>query len=294
MKKLLLSFIFSFSIFIVFGQAPEKFNYQGVARDISGNILVNQAISLRITLHSGTPTGSTVYQETHAATTDLYGVFSLEIGGGSVVSGVFSSIDWAGNTFYFQTEMDATGGTTYLDMGTTQLISVPYALHAKTAVTTTQSGAFGDFYFPDGIIGTAIILPLGTTSYTVPANKTFYMSTGPGVVMINNDTLVNMGHPPIFPENTTFVIGGSYSWAYTGFLVDKHTEIVVWHTSSSYTVPVGKTLYMSTGAINLHINGEVTRSNYEYGIFPSGTVLSDEPPGGGSYILHPVFTGYLK
>lgn len=116
-----------------FSQAPEKFNYQGVARDNAGNELSGQNIGLRITLHSGSPTGTTVYSETHTATTDNFGLFSIMIGGGTLVSGAFNTIAWGSNTYYVQVEMDATGGTNYQNMGTSQLVSVPYALYAKTA-----------------------------------------------------------------------------------------------------------------------------------------------------------------
>jgi hypothetical protein len=133
MKKLFLILVFSFSIILVFAQAPEKFNYQGVARDNSGNILANQLLGLRITLHSGSPTGTTVYQEIHSTTTNDFGYFDLQIGAGTVVSGIFNTISWGIDSYYQEIEMDATGGTAYQSMGTTQLISVPYALYSKTS-----------------------------------------------------------------------------------------------------------------------------------------------------------------
>lgn len=283
------------SVTSVFAQAPEKFNYQGVARDNSGLVLSNQPIGLRMSIHSGSPAGTSVYQETHASTTDVFGAFSLEIGAGSVVSGTFNSISWAGNSFYLQIEMDANGGANYLDIGTTQLISVPYALHAKTAVTTTESGAFGDFHFPDGISGTAIILPVGIGTYTVPAGKTFYILNYPNAIAINNDTIQNASHLPIIPENTILLIYDQF--AIRGLLTDQHTEIVLWHTSvGDYTVPAGKTLYMSTLAIGyLTINGEPANNNNEYGIFPAGTVLHHAPIPNQQYdIDYPIVTGYLK
>jgi hypothetical protein len=143
MKKtaLLLTFHLFFAL-ILLAQAPEKFNYQGVARDNSGNILANQAIGLQITIHSGSPNGASVYQETHTVTTNDFGFFNIEIGGGTIVSGVFSNINWGGNSFYNQIEMDATGGTNYQDLGTVQLLSVPYALFAKTTGTTSGKPYF--------------------------------------------------------------------------------------------------------------------------------------------------------
>jgi hypothetical protein len=119
-----------------FAQAPEKFNYQGVARDNSGNILASQNIGLRLSLHSSSPVGPIVYQETFDLNTNTFGLFSIEIGGGTWVSGVFAAINWGTASYYVQTEMDATGGTQYQSLGAAQLLSVPYALYAKTSGAT--------------------------------------------------------------------------------------------------------------------------------------------------------------
>ncbi len=134
--------IILFSISICFSQVPQGINYQGVARDNSGNILPNQLTGLRISLHSGSGNGPTVYQETHAATTNNFGLFNIQIGGGIVVSGTFNTISWGTSTWFVQVEMDATGGTNYQDMGASQLLSVPYALYAETS-SSTLSGAQG-------------------------------------------------------------------------------------------------------------------------------------------------------
>lgn len=142
MKKILLTIAVAVLVFTnAFAQVPEKINYQGVANDVSGNPLATQNIGIRFSIHSGSPTGSIVYSETHNTTTDAQGVFSLIIGDGTVVSGTFSNIGWGSNSFYLQNEMDVTGGTNYTDMGTTQLVSVPYALYAKEAANATTTSA---------------------------------------------------------------------------------------------------------------------------------------------------------
>lgn len=142
MKKILLTLAIAAFLFTsAFAQAPEKINYQGVANDVSGNPLATQNIGIRFSIHSGSPTGSIIYSETHNTTTDAQGVFSLIIGDGTVVSGTFSTINWGSNSFYLQNEMDPTGGTSYTDMGTTQLVSVPYALYAKEAANATTTSA---------------------------------------------------------------------------------------------------------------------------------------------------------
>jgi hypothetical protein len=131
-----------------FAQAPERFNYQGVARDAAGTPLTNTTIGLRLRLRSGSPTGTVVYQETHSAVTNGLGLFTVQVGGGTGGSG-FTAIDWGTNSHYIQVEMDANGGTAYQDMGTAQLLSVPYALYAKSSETAGPTGPTG----PQGIAG---------------------------------------------------------------------------------------------------------------------------------------------
>ncbi|MBI4647517.1 MAG: hypothetical protein HY738_13245, partial [Bacteroidia bacterium] len=94
-------------------------------------------ISLRMSILQGSASGTTVYSETHAATSNDYGVFDLVVGNGAIISGNFSAIDWGSDIYFLKVEMDGTGGTNYEFMGTSQLLSVPYALHAKTAENVT-------------------------------------------------------------------------------------------------------------------------------------------------------------
>ncbi|MDY2585961.1 hypothetical protein [Winogradskyella aquimaris] len=115
-----------------FAQAPEKMSYQAVVRD-SGNALVtDQTVGMQISVLQTTATGTAVYVETQTPTTNTNGLVSLEIGMGAVVSGDFSAIDWSAGPYFIKTETDPTGGTNYTITGTSELLSVPYALHAKT------------------------------------------------------------------------------------------------------------------------------------------------------------------
>ena len=122
-----------------FGQSPEKMNYQAVARDNAGNILSNQLISFRISILQTSSTGTSVYNETHQTTTNDFGLANLNIGNGSIVSGNFTSITWSVDLHFLKVEMDAAGGSAFQLMGTLQLLSVPYALHAKAADSLTKS-----------------------------------------------------------------------------------------------------------------------------------------------------------
>ena len=120
-------------LFETSAQAPEGFKYQAVVRDAANTILNNQAIGLQMTIMQGMIGGPVVYRETFAATTNTYGLVNLEIGSGIVVSGNFANIDWSNGPYYMETALDASGGTNYVVFGTSQLLSVPYALHSKMA-----------------------------------------------------------------------------------------------------------------------------------------------------------------
>lgn len=123
-------------------QAPEKFNYQGIARDNTGNALPNQALGLKISiLHNSTVD----YSETHSVTTNDFGLYTLVIGEGTPVFGGMASVDWSSGNKYIKVEIDPTGGTNYTDLGTTELLSVPYALYAVESSSSSgpPSGAAG-------------------------------------------------------------------------------------------------------------------------------------------------------
>ena len=138
MKKLILSLVAIATLALSsFGQAPEAFKYQAVIRDGSSLILTNQAVGMQLMIRQGSAGGPAVYTETFAPTTNGYGLVNLEIGTGTT-SDDFTTIDWANDTYFMETAVDVTGGVSYMVMGTSQLMSVPYALHAKTADNVTN------------------------------------------------------------------------------------------------------------------------------------------------------------
>jgi hypothetical protein len=122
-------------------QAPQKMSYQSVIRNASGALIANQAVGVKISLLQGSATGTAVYVETQNPTTNANGLASFQIGGGTVVSGNFASINWAAGPYFVKTETDPTGGSNYSIAGTTQLLSVAYALYAANSGT---QGAKGD------------------------------------------------------------------------------------------------------------------------------------------------------
>ena len=139
LKKLV---AFSLLLLICLGivaQVPQKLSYQCVVRNAAGTLIANHAVGIRATVLQGSASGTVVYQETFNSLTNGNGLFTIEIGSGTPVSGSFSSINWASGTYYLRTETDPTGGTSYTISGTSQLKSVPYALHAKSAASYSET-----------------------------------------------------------------------------------------------------------------------------------------------------------
>ena len=132
-----LSILLSILSLTIIAQVPQGVGYQGVATDANGIELVNQAISIRASVLSGSATGTIEWEETHATTTDTFGLFTLTIGQGTTTGNgtqtSFADISWGTNTHFLKIEMDVTGGTNYSFMGTNQMMSVPYALYAESA-----------------------------------------------------------------------------------------------------------------------------------------------------------------
>ncbi len=151
-----------FFIPTVYSQAPQKMSYQAVVRNASNALVANTAVGIKITIYyiNQEPDMApfiTVYAESHVATTNQNGLFSIAVGTGTVLLGNFNNINWGTNEFYIRSQIDITGGTNYTLRGGQQLMSVPYALYANqsgggkvllngTTNPPTTIGTAGDFY----------------------------------------------------------------------------------------------------------------------------------------------------
>ncbi len=153
MKKLftLLSLIV---ISIINAQAPQGFNYQATVRNSDGALITNQNVLFKFNIMLNSQTSLPVYSETHQAPTDDLGQVNLTIGTGTPTTGTFSSINWGSGTYYLGIELNT--GTGYVAMGTTQLLSVPYALHANTATSTTNTAGGFTHYIGEAFGGGVI------------------------------------------------------------------------------------------------------------------------------------------
>jgi hypothetical protein len=217
------TFLFLFCVIAVlfgYSQAPQSFKYQAVIRDASNQVLANQNVALRISIIETMPAGTAVYVETHNATTTEHGLVTISLGEGTVQSGVFAGISWGTNAHFVKIEVDPLGGTSYVDMGTTQLLSVPYALYAASS----GGGGTG--------------LPSGNQGSTMRYS---------GANWISNDFLVNKGNRLWVNVDSTTTTPSLYSSA-TVFIVNDNDAMLTNTSDDSHIA-----LHLAT---TTQVNGE--------------------------------------
>ena len=205
-KTLSVLFVF-FSCFSIgaFAQStPDQFSYSAIARDAGGNPLTNSTIGVQISLLEGALNGPVVYQENHTLDSDGFGRLSLAIGTGAVQTGDLGQIAWSTNDFFIQVGIDATGGSSsFVEMGTSQLLSVPYAMHAKTASSVLAGNSSVSLTGDTLYLGEDyVIIPGISSSNGGPGSQ--YSIPGSGVTDIDgNDyqTIVMSYGPEWMAEN---------------------------------------------------------------------------------------------
>jgi uncharacterized protein (TIGR02145 family) len=152
---------------LIMAQAPQGFTYQGVATDNNGFELQNQNIGIKASLLSSSATGTTVWQETHTTTTDTFGLFNVTIGEGTSTnngsSATFSEIDWGAASHYMKVEIDVNGGSNFVHVGTSQMMSVPYALYAENVHNLNMDSILGAVYDSINASGTMSVSAFGDT-----------------------------------------------------------------------------------------------------------------------------------
>ena len=267
MKRISLLFSLIILTLNLFAQVPQKMSYQAVIRNASNNLVTNTPVKMKISILQGSPTGAAVYSELHSTNTNANGLTSIEIGAGTSPNGTFSSINWANGTYYLKTETDPNNGTNYTITGTSQLLSVPYALesnNAKNADNAKSAGnGFGSvssagdtLYFNNGKY---IIIP-GISNYNYPPIMG-------NVVDISNNTYttVIIGKQTWMAENLNTtkyndgsdipIVTDSTQWA-NNFNNDSRLPMMCWYNNDQVTYTANKFGALYNGyAINPATNG---------------------------------------
>ncbi|MCT4582210.1 MAG: hypothetical protein N4A35_12430 [Flavobacteriales bacterium] len=186
-------------------QTPEGINYQAVLRDVSGSLMVNQNVDVIFSVSQSSVGGTVVYRETQALVTNAYGGFSAVIGHGVATSGIFASIDWSVDEYFLTVNVDGN------DVGSSQLMSVPYALHAKTAEQVKNSiwktkNSNGDYY----TMGKSVVIGDSSAHAQVFTVRTERLSAGEmmdfrvDTMFVGNDIL-NLETGVETPNNSQFI-----------------------------------------------------------------------------------------
>ena len=297
---------------LAFSQAPLAIPYQAVARDASGNLIINQNVSLRFSIRNATAAGSVVYSETKNTTSNALGLLNVNIGEGTPLIGTINSIDWSIGAKFIQVELDVAGGTNYVDMGTTQLMSVPYSLFAnkvKDLPTNTTNGntmhwngitwvADNTIYNNGSNIGIGTISPteklhtvggvrfeelsgVGNRAVLVDANGKLMAAGADSNVIINNPSITPIPDNSCTPGSSTVMVS-NYP------LVPYHAISVRINITHTYDADLRIYLKSPSGLyLNLAYADGGSGDNFTNTVFVSnaaGPLSSGMPPFTGTYV----------
>jgi hypothetical protein len=252
---------FFFSTLTAQAQAPQRMSFQAVVRDAGGKLVAERNVRMRLSILRGSPNGPAAFVETHQPQTNANGLASLEIGAGTPLSGTLAAIDWALGPYFLKTETDPDGGTSFGIVGVSQLLSVPYALHAKTAENGDQ-----------------VVTLDGSGSVTVSGEyPNFYIhGTGAGYnagagIAINGTTISNTA--PGIPVNLSGSGATTVSGTYPNFTISSTDNNTTYNAGAGIAIS-GTTISNTAPGIPVNLSG--TGATTVSGAYPNFTISSTD------------------
>lgn len=221
MKKILTIILLLGLLTTVWSQSPEKMNYQAIIYNLNSELIIEQTIGMRISILEGSMSGLTVYVETQNPQTNSNGLISIEIGAGVIISGSFENIAWSGGSYFLKTEIDPGGGSNYTIIGVSPMLSVPYALHAKTA-----SSIAGGITETDPVYSNSIASGI----------------SGADTALWNNNSSGYSESDPVFSASVAHAIGISDTMNWNNKLSNYTENDPVFSASASYGISAADTI----------------------------------------------------
>ncbi|HPT42635.1 MAG TPA: fibrobacter succinogenes major paralogous domain-containing protein [Paludibacteraceae bacterium] len=253
MKKLISILLVVFTTVIIKATVPQNMSYQAVVRNSNNNLVTNTNIGMQVSILHGSATGIAVYVESHYPTTNANGLVSIQIGMGTAISGTFSTIDWSSGPYFIKCEYDFNGGANYTTSGTSQILSVPFAIYADKA-GNGFSGNFSDLKStPTSLSGYGITDAVNTVGeQTVNGTKTFTSNIKVVTPVTSNDAANKLY---VDAQNNKICINGN-------------------NISVSYVIPDSVDCYTTfDGGYNYKVFLPIPTSSNKYLNFRIGTTL---------------------
>ena len=282
--KVIAIFIFICSSLQVFAQSPSSMNYQAVARDGNDDLVVNQSISVRISIIQGSVFGASIYVETHTPTTNDNGLFSLKIGQGSASYGAFSAINWGTGVYFMKSELDLNGGSNYLTFGTSQFLSVPYAFYADSTGNVNDADSNPTNELNQGISLAGTLLSITDAGGVVTQDLGAIAQWDTAGTSIYNKNIGNVGIGLVTPNSKLHIKQDSISH---GLLIEKSKTLSATDSSAvkinNFSAAAGQTVIMND---TLTYSPAIEISHKGYGSPLQAYITNKSNPYAGLYVNH--------
>ncbi len=266
--KTILLFSIFFTLFSAQAQAPQKFSYQAVIRNASSALVANTNVGIRVSILQGSATGTTIYTEKHTPTTNVNGLATLEIGNGNNPSGFFSFIDWSTGSFFIKTETDPTGGTNYTIVGTSQLLSVPFAFNSADNQWIASTSDISNKNLGNVAIGktSTSIYGHGGTNRVLEIHNPLTFTNSQSQIMLSSGSTQPSGSlgginyvlpSTTYPEKRMAFIGSEYQ--FTGGGVNDGGDLSFW--TNKQGVLSKKMSITNAGVVSMPFSANTTLDN---------------------------------